>query len=182
MLFTVTLDLPEALYARVERQARGSRQPVEDLLVKAIQASLPPPDQLPSDTIALLQDLELMDNEALHLVLLETAPEAEQAEVDALLDQGRAGRLGETERQRLDALQRRAEVVMLRKARAAMLLRFSGEPAPSASQLRQLSDCLMEEGRFLAAVAEGQAAEQDGRLVSHEEAKRRLTMAIAGRG
>jgi hypothetical protein len=38
---------------------------------------------------------------------------------------------------RLDALRHKADRTMLRKARAAVLLRFRGQPAPTIAELRE---------------------------------------------
>jgi hypothetical protein len=50
-----------------------------------------------------------------------------------------AGRLTDTEREQLTILQQRADLVMLRKARAAVLLRFSGKRVPTLTDLSQLA-------------------------------------------
>lgn len=140
MSHTITLDLPDALYARIERQAKGTRQPVEAMLLNVLQTTLPSIDELPPDLIAMLQDLEMLESDELRLILLETVPDDVHSEIEALLSKNRAGTLSEAERSRLDALQRRADEVMLRKARSAVLLRFRGERLPTMSELRQLSE------------------------------------------
>lgn len=140
MSYTITLNLPDALYARIERQAQGTRQPVETLVLNVLQKSLPSIEELPPDLVARLHDLELLDSDKLHLVLLETVSEAEQEEIEALIDENRARGLGDAEQVRLDALQCAADEVMLRKARAAVLLRFRGERVPTLNELRELSE------------------------------------------
>lgn len=140
MSHTITLDLPDALYARIERQAHSTRQPVETLLLNMLQTTLPPIDELRPDLMTPLQDLELLESDELRLILLETVPDAVHREIETLLDKNRAGDLRGAERSRLDALQHQADVVMLRKARAAVLMRFRGERLPTLSELRQLSE------------------------------------------
>jgi hypothetical protein len=45
----------------------------------------------------------------------------------------------ETEREQLSLLQRQADLIMLRKARAANLLRFLGKRVPTLAELDQLT-------------------------------------------
>lgn len=140
MSYTITLNLPDALYARIARQAQGTRQPVEALLLNVLQTSLPSIEELPPDMVGHLQDLELMDNAALRLVLVERVPSDVQQEIEVLLDQNRSHELDAPAQSRLATLQSQADAVMLRKARAAVLLRFRGERVPTLSELRQLSE------------------------------------------
>ena len=49
------------------------------------------------------------------------------------------GILANSEQEQLTYLQRAADRVMLRKARAAVLLRFRGERLPTLTELRQLT-------------------------------------------
>ncbi|MBM4401460.1 MAG: hypothetical protein FJ045_05880, partial [Crenarchaeota archaeon] len=48
MAQSVTLQLPEAIYERVRRAAEATKRPVEEVLVKTIEAVIPPSiDDLP---------------------------------------------------------------------------------------------------------------------------------------
>ena len=136
---TVTLILPDKLYDPIQRIAQATDQSVETVLLTALQASLPPLDGLSPDLTQELVGLEALDDDALRQVLLETVPINQQQELDALLQQNQAGDLTRAEREHLAHLQHEADRVMLRKARAAVLLRFHGQRIPTMTELHQLT-------------------------------------------
>lgn len=135
----ITLNLPDNIFLPIARVAQATQQPVEELLLTALQASLPPLEGLPDDISENLSALETLDEQLLRGVMLETVP-AEQAEqIHDLLERQQTGLLDNSAQTRLASLQRQADLLMLRKARAAVLLRFRGKPVPTAAELRQLS-------------------------------------------
>lgn len=135
----ITLNLPDNIFLPIARVAQATKQPVEELLLTALQASLPPLEGLPDDISENLSGLETLDEQLLRSVMLETVP-AEQAEqIHDLLERQQTGLLDNSAQARLASLQRQADLLMLRKARAAVLLRFRGKPVPTAAELRQLS-------------------------------------------
>jgi hypothetical protein len=136
---TVTLTLPDNFFQPIQRAARATNQPVEELLLTALQASLPSLEGLPPEAERNLVELELLDDQALWRVMLETVPAEDQDQLDELLSRNQNGALTEKEREQLTALQRRADLVMLRKARAAVLLRFRGKRVPTLAELSQLT-------------------------------------------
>ncbi len=136
---TITLTLPDRLFEPIQRMAQATDQPVEAVLLTALQTSLPSLDGLPEHLIAALVDLEEMDNTGLQQVLLEMVPAEKQRDLNDLLRRNQAGTLSETEREQLTLLQASADRVMLRKARAAVLLRFRGQRIPTLAELRQLT-------------------------------------------
>ena len=139
MAQTVTLELPQTIYQPVSRMAEATNRPVEDILVRALQASLPSLDGLPPELVDELVELEHLDDEALWQVMVSKVLETQQRELSHLLDKNQAGTLTEQERQELDHLQREADRVMLRKARAAVLLRFRGHRLPTLDELHRLT-------------------------------------------
>ena len=60
---TVTLTLPDSVLQPVKRTAEAVQQPIEQLLVTALQSSLPPLQGLPDEVITDLTALETLDNE-----------------------------------------------------------------------------------------------------------------------
>jgi hypothetical protein len=139
MAQTVILELPQTIYLPARRMAEATNRPLEDLLVCALKASLPPLDGLPSELAEDLVGLESLDDESLRQLMVSKVPAAQQRELDRLLRKNQAGTLTEKERQKLDHLQREADRVMLRKARAAVLLRFRGHRLPTLEELRRLT-------------------------------------------
>jgi hypothetical protein len=136
---TVTLELPQTIYLPARRMAEATNRPLEDLLVSALKASLPSLDGLPVELADRLVELENLDDESLSQVMLSKVPAVQQRELDRLLHKNQAGTLADQERRKLDQLQREADRVMLRKARAAVLLRFRGHRLPTLEELRRLT-------------------------------------------
>jgi len=139
MTQTVTLELPETIYLPAQRMAEATRRPVTEVLVGALKASLPPLEGLPPALITELVNLEKLDDEALWQVMLSQVPAERQRELNRLLRKNKSGKLSESERTDLAALQSEADRVMLRKARAAVLLRFRGQRLPTLAELRKLT-------------------------------------------
>ncbi|MBI4771828.1 MAG: hypothetical protein HY784_15790 [Chloroflexi bacterium] len=139
MSLVITLTLPDALYEPLRRTARATNQPMESVVLTALQSSLPALDGLSPELLRQLSELEGWTNEELWHAMLERVPEDQQEELENLLHQNQAGQLQVPEAERLDALQHAADVVMLRKARAAVLLRLRGQRLPTLAELRHLT-------------------------------------------
>ena len=139
MAQTVTLELPHTIYLPAKRMAEATDRRLEDLLVSALQVSLPSLDGLPPELVERLVELENLDDESLSQVMLSKVPAVQQRELDRLLRKNQAGTLTGQECQELERLQREADRVMLRKARAAVLLRFRGHRLPTLEELRRLT-------------------------------------------
>jgi hypothetical protein len=140
---TVTLTLPDSVLQPLKRTAQAVHQPIEELLVTALQSSLPALQGLSEELIADLTALETLDNEALWQVMKETVPSQTQANLSDLLERQQrdpATPLTNAEQERLALLQQQADLVMLRKARAAVLLRFRGKRLPTLAELDQLAE------------------------------------------
>lgn len=134
---TITLDLPDSFLQPLQRTMRATKQPLEKVLLIALQNALPPLDGLPSDLIARLEDLELLEDQQLQNVLRETVPVKTQKRISSLLEKQQDEGLTDKEQQFLEKLQKEADLVMLRKARAAVLLRFRGHRLPTLAELRR---------------------------------------------
>lgn len=133
----ITLAIPDSLYSHVHRLAQSSRKSVETVLLTALRTSLPSLEGLPADMIRELTDLENRDNEGLRQVLSETVPRDQQEMIESLLYRNQLGMMSNDERNQLASLQDAADRLMLRKARAAVLLRFRGECLPTLAKLHR---------------------------------------------
>ena len=132
---TITLTLPDNVLQPVQRVAQATKQSVEKLLVAALQAALPPLEGLPSAVIQHLVGLESLDDQSLWRVMLETVPLDQQNLLHDLLVRNQADMLTDAEREQLAMLQHQADLVLLRKARAAVLLRFRGKRVLTLGEL-----------------------------------------------
>ncbi len=137
MSMRIQIELPDSLFAPLERIAKATRRPVDEVLVTALATSLPPLDGLPATLIHELEDLETLDDAALRRVMFEKVPAPTEAEIGRLLEEG-VESLDDAERAKLASLQRDADRVMLRKARAGVLLRFRGHRLPTLDELETL--------------------------------------------
>lgn len=135
----VTLTLPDSVFQPIQRTAQATNQPIEELLLHALQASLPPLEGLPENVIENLTALETLDDQSLWRVMGETVSAVLQRGLSELLERQQSASLTGAERERLTMLQQQADLVMLRKARAAVLLRFRGKRIPTPAELSQLS-------------------------------------------
>jgi hypothetical protein len=123
---TVTLQVPEALYERVQHAAETLRRSFEDIVLNALATALPPLADLPANVSDDLGALAFLNDAALFEVARGTLPAELGAEMDALLtDKGR-GALGAAGEKHLDELVHAHEVSMLRRAQAALLLQRRG--------------------------------------------------------
>lgn len=136
---TITLTLPDNFFQPVQRTAHAIKQPVEALLLTALQASLPSIEELPAEIRKNLGELEVLDNPTLWQVMLESLTADRQKSFDRLLTRNQEGLLTEKEREELTTLQHEADLVMLRKARAAVLLRFRGKRIPTLAELAEIN-------------------------------------------
>jgi hypothetical protein len=137
MSHLITLDLPDRVFRLVQRTAQATNQPIEALLLHALQAALPLLEGLSEEMIEKLTALETYDDESLWRVMGETVSTEVQQKLRTLLARQQSTALTEAERGQLAALQEQADLVMLRKARAAVLLRFRGKRLPTLAELGQ---------------------------------------------
>jgi len=136
---TITLRLPNTLFQPIQRISEALEEPIETILLNALRASLPSLAGLTDELAIELTQLDVLSNDALYKVMLETVPVKIEQEVEELLAKNQAGTLKNKEEDRLEELQNKIEKVGLRKARAAVLLRFRGQRLPTRSELHRLT-------------------------------------------
>lgn len=128
---TATIQVPQPLYARLERLARLTHRPVESLVLQALSASLPLlPDDLPPSQREALIALESLDDDRLWEIEGSTFPAQDYRQFSALREQQRTKTLTAEEQAALAQLSVQADLLTLRKAYAAVLLRWRGHRLP----------------------------------------------------
>jgi hypothetical protein len=133
---TVAVLVPAPLYQRLARLAALTNRPLESLVAQTLSAGLPPlPDDLPPTMRDALQALEQFDDTALEQVARERMSEAQVEQFEELRERQRAEVITTSEQQTLDALMHDADLRMLRKAYAAVLLKLRGQPVPTLTEL-----------------------------------------------
>jgi hypothetical protein len=132
----VTIRLPVQAANRLRRVAEIAHRPIDDVVAATLQSTLPPLlDDLPVVLQPLLATLETWSSEALRHQLYATVDDETLDRYDDLLAQNAAGRLTEAEHNELDTLRQQNDLLMFRKAYAALLLKWRGERVPTLTEL-----------------------------------------------
>jgi hypothetical protein len=127
MAATVTLQIPDAIYQRLEVNAKATQQSIEAVLLHVLEVGSPPPwNDVPKEFQDDLAGLDgLSDDDLWHLVRGQM-PDNQQDHYDRLLELNADGMLSQLEREDLQRLKKESERFMLRKAQAAVLLKWRG--------------------------------------------------------
>jgi len=133
---TVTLQLPESLYARLQQAAHATRRSLDDVLLHAVQVGSPPRwDDAPAEFQADLAALDRLDDDALWQIVRSHKSEEDMERYQALLDKNADSGLSADEREELAGLRVEFDRAMLCKVHAAALLRWRGYSVPLAENL-----------------------------------------------
>lgn len=127
MLTEIKLQVPEILYQRLVNTARATQRPVEEIIIHALQVGSPPAwDDIPEEFQAEIAALDKLDDNTLMQIVRARKTAIDLERYDTLLEGNSSGTLTETERLELTALRQDADLFMLRKAQASVLLRWRG--------------------------------------------------------
>ncbi len=127
----LTLQLPEDIYQRLAENAKAVQKSVGDVAIQSLRMGLPPSlEHVPDRFLADLQALAQMDNEML-LRMITVGLSNEKVELyESLLARNQQAELNELEQETLDTLREEADLLMLRRAYAAALLKWRGQRIP----------------------------------------------------
>ncbi|MDQ3633631.1 MAG: hypothetical protein M3405_03875 [Acidobacteriota bacterium] len=134
---TITLELPEKISGFLQRNSKATKQPIEKILLNALQTSFPSLDGLSDEFVENLTSLENLTDTKLRQVLKEKVSANTQTKISSLLKKQQEKSLSDAESRRLETSQNEADLIMLRKARAAVILRFRGQRIPILAELEQ---------------------------------------------
>lgn len=124
---TITLEIPELLYQRLVNTARATQRPLQDIIVRALLLGSPPQwDDVPEEFQADLAPLDKLDDNTLWQIARSCKTVTDMERYNLLLEGNSSGTLTEAERLELMTLRHDADLFMLRKAQAAVLLRWRG--------------------------------------------------------
>ncbi|MBD1903286.1 hypothetical protein NDI44_27785 [Trichocoleus sp. DQ-A3] len=130
---TVTLQIPEILYQRLVNTANATQRPVEEVMLHALQIGSPPEwDDVPEEFQADIAALDKLDDKTLWQIVNSRKTTVEMERYNTLLEGNSSGTLTEAERLELMALRHEADLFMLKKAQAAVLLRWRGHRVPNS--------------------------------------------------
>lgn len=129
---TVTLQIPEIIYQRLVNTAHATHRPLEEVILRALQVGSPPAwDDVPEEFQAEIAALDKLDDNTLWQIFNSHKTAADMEEYNTLLEKNSRGTLTESERLNLTNLGKEADLFMLRKAQAAVLLRWRGYSLPN---------------------------------------------------
>lgn len=129
---TVTLQIPKTLYQRLVNTANATQRPIEEVILHALQVGSPPQwDDVPEEFQADLAALDKLDDNTLWQIVNSRKSAAEMERYNTLLKANSSDTLTEVERLELMALRQEADLFVLRKAQAAVLLRWRGHRVPT---------------------------------------------------
>ncbi len=126
----IVVKLPDVIFQRVNRIAEGLRQPVQQTLVKIVEAGLPSLTKVPPEYQSEIQALEAASDEELEEIARGEMPTAQQSQLERLLRKNQAEGLSEKEQQSLEQLHTAANRLMLQKSYAYVLLEWRGRQTP----------------------------------------------------
>ena len=133
---TMTIQVPEVLYRRLERLAALTHRPLESVVVQTLSSNIPPlPDDLPPPAREALTALEGLSDDALWQVMRVAFPDDHYEQLVELRERRRTGTLLPDEQATLDRLIQEADLLTLRKAYAAVLLKRRGHRLPNLADL-----------------------------------------------
>jgi len=132
---SITLQLPERIYLRLQQVAQATQQSLDDVFLRVLQIGSPPSwEDVPAEFQADLAALDRLDDAALWRVARSKQVQ-DMNLYQTLLDKNANNSLNESERQTLTTLRREADRFMLRKAQSVALLRWRGHQIPPANKL-----------------------------------------------
>ena len=120
---TITVQVPEDLYVRLQQTARATRQSLESTMLRALQVGSPPTwETAPAEFQADLAALDRLDDTALWRIARTRVAPAQMDRYQVLLDKNADRTLSAQEQQELVQLRTDLDRQMLLKAHAAALL------------------------------------------------------------
>jgi len=131
----LTLRLPDDVYERIRRAAKGMKQPVEKALVSIVRAATPSLEKVPPAYRADLEALEDRGDDELWAIAKRRLPQSSERRLTTLLKKNQQGKLTDLEREALAGLRADADRLMLQRSYAYVLLKYRGHRIPNLSDL-----------------------------------------------
>jgi plasmid stability protein len=123
---TLTLNLPDVLYARLRQRAELAHRSVEAELLEVLAMAVPITDEVPAELSEALSQLSLLDDEVLWRAARGHLSEEIAEQLETLHVKRQREGLTDAEAQTLTALVQQYERAMLVRAQAAALLHERG--------------------------------------------------------
>jgi hypothetical protein len=131
----LTLKLPEDVYERVRRAAKGMKQPLEKALVDIVRAATPSLEKVPPEYRAELEAMEDLSDEELTRISQSRPGPSRQRRLEDLLDKNQRAVLTDRDRRALDRLRAEGNHRMLQRSYAYLLKKYRGHRLPNLAEL-----------------------------------------------
>ncbi len=131
----LTLELPDDVYERVRRAAKGMNQSVEKALVNIVRAATPSLEKVPAEYRAQLEAMEDLGDDELWKIARSRPAPVKQQRLERLLDKNQRGELTDREKHALGELRADGDCLMLRRSYATLLLKYRGHSVPTIGDL-----------------------------------------------
>ncbi len=135
-LYTHTIQVSEQTFQRLSIQAQAKQTTVNELAERALNRALPPSiEHVPERWRADLQQMQLMSDEMLWRIARTELP-AERVELyDTLIEAGQQRALSPGEQQQLAILHEEADLLLIHRSYAWLLLQSRGYKTPDPYSL-----------------------------------------------
>jgi hypothetical protein len=140
MTQVITIHIPDTLYDQLKRTAALSHRSIDTIVAQSLLHSISPLfEDIPAAYQTEVYPLLEMDESTLQAEVRRIFPADRWAEYEALLEKHQDGNLTRNEHAQFEALRREADILMFRKAYAAVLLKRRGYHPPSVHALPTVS-------------------------------------------
>jgi hypothetical protein len=135
----LTLELPDDVYERLRRAAKGMNQPMETALVNIVRAATPSLEKVPLEYRPELEAMEDLGDEDLWKISRSRPAPAKQRRIESLLEKNQRGVLTDRERLALVRLRADGDRLLLQRSYASLLLKYRGHRLPNVENLSVVS-------------------------------------------
>jgi hypothetical protein len=131
----VSIQIPEALYRRLQRVAEVTCRPIEEVLTTTIDVALPELPDIPADLAADIAAMTMFSDEALWAAAESSLSSAQQRRLSQLTHAGGTRTLTAAEAAELASLLGLHDRSVLRRSRAFAILAQRGHQIPDRKDL-----------------------------------------------
>ena len=129
---SIHLQLPEAIYQRLQHMANATNRPLEEVVLQAIRGNLPPSlDDLSPELRRVVADLQHLRDAALWAIAREPLPPQQWRRHQRLLRKAHASTLTTAEQRELAELRTATDRFVTRRSYALALLKWRGHTLPA---------------------------------------------------
>ncbi len=132
---SVSVQVPESIFRRLQRVAEHTHRSVEDVLATSVDVALPVDPSLPSDLADELASLTMFSDDALWAAAESSLSPAQQSRLEQLTQAGGERRLSVAETAELQQLLELYDRSVLRRAKALSILAYRGYDLADQSTL-----------------------------------------------